>query len=47
MYGPAAVAGKFDCSEPRSSPSSGANPATYTSPTTLSATPVAVMTAPP
>ena len=46
-YGPSAAPGKFDCSEPRSSPSSGANPATYTSPTTLSVTPAALMTAPP
>src|SRR5260370_9272782 len=44
---PGAAAAQLDCSAPRSSPSSGANPATYTSPTTSSATPAAGMTAPP
>jgi len=39
MYGPATAAANFDCNSTPTSPSSGANPATYTSPTTLSATP--------
>src|SRR5260370_2091818 len=42
-----ACAGKFDCSAPRSSPSSGANPATYTSPPNMGATPAPAMTPPP
>jgi hypothetical protein len=47
MYGPPTAAGNLDWNSATTSPSSGAIPATYTSPTTLSASPDAVMTAPP
>jgi hypothetical protein len=47
VYGPTTAAGNLDWNSTMTSPSSGAIPATYTSPTTLFATPDAVMTAPP